>query len=447
MNETSVSNEHEDGNAAKSDSALSVQIGGGHYKEGSIQPVQYIEANNLGFLEGCVVKRVTRHGRTGGKGRQDIEKAIHELQLLLEIRYPAEQEAEMETLPGPLPASNRTHLDQVSVVDAVIEAFIWLGRLYGDEGERRVLLRTFFREYMQHTGSDVIQPKHAPTIVEKLKEASDLLKRGRINVLMHFDPKFASDTLGVYLTWQEPKTDPQNEKTDSENPKCEATEAKSEATPKFKPGDRAMLEGAEVEVLGRPMSAYASSRPLERWVIRHLSSEAGRRKGLRIIVNENHLQSIPTKTDSATPEPPAAEAKPEDAPYSALAEYLKASVYASANTLPRTVVKYPALGAGYELGEGGIEALWRKLGKFTWVVVKDGVKPYEGYGHGVVKDIVSCTETTGTSTTGEGLRKIVKAVVEFPPSSLPNNAALPQTCTIPVEHLSITIARRDYRKP
>ncbi|MHC2115347.1 hypothetical protein ACYPJF_07570 [Stenotrophomonas geniculata] len=68
-------------------SALDTQIGGSHYREGGIQPVQYIEANQLGFLEGCVVKRLTRHNRATGKGRQDIEKAIHELQLLLELRY------------------------------------------------------------------------------------------------------------------------------------------------------------------------------------------------------------------------------------------------------------------------------------------------------------------------------------------------------------------------
>ena len=69
-------------------SALDTQVGGSHYRNGSIQPVQYIEANKLGYLEGVVVKRVTRHNQPGGKGRQDIEKAIHELQLLLELRYP-----------------------------------------------------------------------------------------------------------------------------------------------------------------------------------------------------------------------------------------------------------------------------------------------------------------------------------------------------------------------
>jgi hypothetical protein len=68
-------------------SATETQVGGDHYRAGSIQPVEYIEANSLPFLEGCVVKRVTRHSRPGGKGRQDIEKAIHELQLLLLLRY------------------------------------------------------------------------------------------------------------------------------------------------------------------------------------------------------------------------------------------------------------------------------------------------------------------------------------------------------------------------
>lgn len=68
-------------------SALDIQVGGSHYREGGIQPVQYIEANSLQFLEASVVKRVTRHNRPTGKGRQDIEKAIHELQLLLELRY------------------------------------------------------------------------------------------------------------------------------------------------------------------------------------------------------------------------------------------------------------------------------------------------------------------------------------------------------------------------
>lgn len=72
-------------------SALHTQVGGDHYRTCAIQPVEFIEANGLRFLEGCVVKRVTRHDKPTGKGRQDIEKAIHELQLLLQLRYGQEE--------------------------------------------------------------------------------------------------------------------------------------------------------------------------------------------------------------------------------------------------------------------------------------------------------------------------------------------------------------------
>lgn len=74
--------------ACASDDPLTRQVGGSHYRECAIQPVEFIEANRLGFLEGCVVKRLTRHDKPTGKGRQDIEKAIHELQILLAKRYP-----------------------------------------------------------------------------------------------------------------------------------------------------------------------------------------------------------------------------------------------------------------------------------------------------------------------------------------------------------------------
>lgn len=53
---------------------LDVQIGGDHYKRMAIQPITYIEANELGFSEGNVVKYVTRWKFKGGI--QDLEKAL-----------------------------------------------------------------------------------------------------------------------------------------------------------------------------------------------------------------------------------------------------------------------------------------------------------------------------------------------------------------------------------
>ena len=66
-------------------SALDTQAGGTHYAERAIQPIQYIEANKLGFIEGNIVKYITRHESKGGKA--DIEKIKHYCDLLLELRY------------------------------------------------------------------------------------------------------------------------------------------------------------------------------------------------------------------------------------------------------------------------------------------------------------------------------------------------------------------------
>jgi len=64
-------------------SALAVQEGGDHYKKMRIQPVEYIHANNIGYFEGCVIKYVSRWRRKNGK--EDLRKAIHFIELLLEL--------------------------------------------------------------------------------------------------------------------------------------------------------------------------------------------------------------------------------------------------------------------------------------------------------------------------------------------------------------------------
>ncbi|MDE1906538.1 MAG: DUF3310 domain-containing protein [Rhodospirillales bacterium] len=61
---------------------LKVQVGGDHYKGMPIQPVEFIVANNLGFLEGNVIKYVCRYKAKGGM--QDLEKARHYLDMLID---------------------------------------------------------------------------------------------------------------------------------------------------------------------------------------------------------------------------------------------------------------------------------------------------------------------------------------------------------------------------
>jgi hypothetical protein len=59
------------------------QVGGAHYTDKAIQPWDYIIANNLGYLEGNVVKYVSRWKDKGGV--EDLKKAQHYLAKLLEL--------------------------------------------------------------------------------------------------------------------------------------------------------------------------------------------------------------------------------------------------------------------------------------------------------------------------------------------------------------------------
>lgn len=64
---------------------LNVQIGGDHYKRMIIQPAEYAQKNGLGFIEGCVVKYVSRYKTRAGK--EDLEKAKHFIEMLIELEY------------------------------------------------------------------------------------------------------------------------------------------------------------------------------------------------------------------------------------------------------------------------------------------------------------------------------------------------------------------------
>jgi hypothetical protein len=57
-------------------------VGGGHYKDMAIQPLEYILANKLNFIEGNIIKYITRYHLKGGV--EDVEKVIHYATILKE---------------------------------------------------------------------------------------------------------------------------------------------------------------------------------------------------------------------------------------------------------------------------------------------------------------------------------------------------------------------------
>lgn len=66
-----------------SPSAFDLQVGGSHYKDLAIQPTEYIVKNKLNFIEGNVIKYVTRYKLKGGL--EDLKKARHYIDILIEL--------------------------------------------------------------------------------------------------------------------------------------------------------------------------------------------------------------------------------------------------------------------------------------------------------------------------------------------------------------------------
>jgi hypothetical protein len=58
---------------------LDVQVGGNHYKDFPIQPVEFIEMNGFPYCIGNAIKYVVRHRLK--HGREDLEKAKHYCEL------------------------------------------------------------------------------------------------------------------------------------------------------------------------------------------------------------------------------------------------------------------------------------------------------------------------------------------------------------------------------
>ena len=69
-------------------SAFDIQVAGNHYKSLKIQPVEYIHANNIPYLEGNIIKYATRWRDKGGI--EDLRKIKHYVDLLIELEMKSE---------------------------------------------------------------------------------------------------------------------------------------------------------------------------------------------------------------------------------------------------------------------------------------------------------------------------------------------------------------------
>ena len=79
-------------------SAYKKQIGGKHYIKYKIQPSKFVVENKLLYPEGCVIKYVIRHQDKGGK--QDLEKAKHMIDMIIERDYEEKKEKTKSWIEG-----------------------------------------------------------------------------------------------------------------------------------------------------------------------------------------------------------------------------------------------------------------------------------------------------------------------------------------------------------
>ena len=79
MNKNGTLNEH-----TATESPLEEQSGGNHYLDNAIQPIEYIVANNLNFIDGNIVKYATRK-KDGETDEERYDKIIHYAKLAKEL--------------------------------------------------------------------------------------------------------------------------------------------------------------------------------------------------------------------------------------------------------------------------------------------------------------------------------------------------------------------------
>lgn len=70
------------------DNAWDKQVGGEHYKQYAIQPAKFALANGLDYAQSNAIKYIVRHKDKNGV--QDLDKAIHYIELLKQHHYKGE---------------------------------------------------------------------------------------------------------------------------------------------------------------------------------------------------------------------------------------------------------------------------------------------------------------------------------------------------------------------
>lgn len=64
---------------------FSRQVGGNHYKQYAIQPYEFFYKNNIPHHKAAIIRRILRFDHPTGKGMTDLDKIIHEVELIKKL--------------------------------------------------------------------------------------------------------------------------------------------------------------------------------------------------------------------------------------------------------------------------------------------------------------------------------------------------------------------------
>jgi hypothetical protein len=67
------------------ESALDKQVGGSHYQQYEIQPYEFLLKNQIPHHKAAIIRRILRYDHETGHGITDLNKIIHEVELIKEI--------------------------------------------------------------------------------------------------------------------------------------------------------------------------------------------------------------------------------------------------------------------------------------------------------------------------------------------------------------------------
>jgi len=64
---------------------FSKQVGGSHYKDYVIQPYEFFFKNNIPHHKAAIIRRILRYDHPTGKGKLDLDKIAHEIELIKKL--------------------------------------------------------------------------------------------------------------------------------------------------------------------------------------------------------------------------------------------------------------------------------------------------------------------------------------------------------------------------